>query len=621
MCGISGIYHKNNIIKGTEKLFLSVLNHRGPDAKGVFMNHDIMLCHNRLSIIDLSSEANQPYFSNNKRYCVIYNGEIYNYKDIAEEIKQKRNQEFVFKTSSDTEVIVEAFSIWGLEFIHKLRGMFSIVIFDTQENDLYIFNDRIGIKPLFYSFQGERLIFSSELKTFSAYISPELSINENAINLYLHMGFIPAPFTIYNEVKKISPGSYLHYKNGRLETHLYWELKNKITKNLYSDNQETLENISSLISSSVKEHLVSDVPVGIFLSGGIDSSLITAIAADLSTKKINTFSIGFEENKFNESVHAAKIARYLGTNHNEYILSNKMALGLIDELIDVYDEPFADSSALPTMIVSKLAKEKVTVALSGDGGDELFLGYGAYTWANRLNNPAIRKSRHVIATALAVFKDNRKKRASKYFNFDNGTFLPSHILSQEQNLFSAEEVRLLRGKLPQLEMIRNKMAVDDLPRKLNPMEVQALFDIHNYLPSDLLTKIDRASMRYSLETRVPLLDHRVLEMSINISTSLKNRSNESKYILKQMLYKYIPSTFFERPKRGFAIPLEEWLSHELKEFILDHLNADNLKKTAIIKNPVYVNNLCNQFYKGETFLYNRLWTLAVLHYWKSKSTV
>lgn len=622
MCGISGIYHPNHIEPGLKDIFIPVLGHRGPDASGAYMNGNIALFHNRLSILDLSASANQPFFSHDNRYCMVYNGEIYNYRSLAPEVKKHHPQQgFEFKTTSDTEVILEAFAIWGPDFVYKLNGMFSFAIYDTLENTLFIFRDRLGIKPLYYSFNGTRLIFSSELKTFAAYTGQELSLNENALKLYLHQGFIPAPYSIYNEVKKLVAGQYLRLSGNALHVHKFWGLEDAFTPEMISDEKTAITQFGALIRSSVQDHLVSDVPVGVFLSGGIDSSLITALAVDVSPMQVNTFSIGFEESKFNEAEYAKNIAAHLGTNHHEYILSYRHALDLIDQLTDVYDEPFADSSAIPTMLVSKLAREKVKVTLSGDGGDELFMGYGAYTWAQRLNNPVLRSTRRYIRAALSRSGDMRKKRAAAYFDFDGNTFLPSHILSQEQNLFSAQEVKMLTGSAPQLEMMRNKMALDTLPRGLNPMEQQALFDLHYYLPGDLLTKVDRASMRYSLETRVPFLDHRIVEMALNLSPELKLKGKTSKYILREILYNYVPKTYFERPKQGFSIPLEKWLAHELKDFILDHLQPGTLIKAGLVKNTEQVTTLCNRFYAGETFLYNRLWTLALLHRWKFKARV
>ena len=619
MCGISGIYNAKGVNEELNNIFIPVLNHRGPDASGVFYNGKMALYHNRLSILDLSEAANQPFFSANGRYVMVYNGEIYNYKELAAEVLKNTYPGFNFRTTSDTEVIIEAFALWGPDFVKKLNGMFSFCIYDIKENVIFLYRDRLGIKPLFYSFDGARLVFSSELKSFIAYKEHRLTINERALSLYLHQGFIPPPFTVYNEVKKVFPGQYLVLKEDKLSVNTYWSLKNKILPDHISDESTALKQLTYLVESSVDNHLVSDVPVGVFLSGGVDSSLITALAVKVSPLRINTFSIGFEENKFNESQYASKIAKYLNTNHHEYILSYKSALGLIDNLTEVYDEPFADSSAIPTMLVSHLARQKVKVTLSGDGGDELFMGYGAYRWAKRLQNPMLKRSRKMIHKMLSSASGKRKQRASNYFNYSGDTFLPSHILSQEQNLFSAEETRMLMRIAPHTEMMRNKIDIENLNRQLSPVEEQAFFDLHYYLPADLLTKVDRASMCYSLETRVPYLDHRIVEMAINLDQKLKLNKNTTKYLLKKILYQHLPQEFFNRPKQGFAIPLENWMSNELKEFVNDYLSEETIKKAGLIKNPHMVEKLKKQYYGGRTYLYNRLWSLALLHKWYLKN--
>ena len=386
MCGINGYISSNKNFNQEElKKSLQRIRHRGPDNQNVWVKGKVGLGHRRLSIIDLSDDANQPMTSNSERYVAVFNGEIYNFKQIAQ--KHKLN----LKTSSDTEVILEAFEQQGVSFINELNGMFSLAVFDKETNKIFLFRDRMGIKPLFYYYDGENFAFASEIKALLEFnfIKNNIKLNKNSVSLFLQFGYIPEPETIFNNIKKFPSGNYAIYHNNRLEITNYWSIESKITKNTISDISTAKNKLNELLVESVKLRMISDVPLGTFLSGGIDSSLVTAVAQSISKKPIKTFSIGFAESKFNEAAYAAKVARYLNTDHHEFIVSEKDVLELIDNFFDIYDEPFADSSGFPTILVSKMAKKYVTVVLSGDGGDELFHGYGAYIWANRLNNNLI----------------------------------------------------------------------------------------------------------------------------------------------------------------------------------------------------------------------------------------
>ncbi|RLD57996.1 MAG: hypothetical protein DRJ01_13165 [Bacteroidetes bacterium] len=355
--------------------------------------------------------------------------------------------------------------------------------------------------------------------------------------------------------------------------------------------------------------MISDVPLGTFLSGGIDSSLVTAVAQSISKKPVKTFSIGFNESKFNESAYAAKVAKHLKTDHHEFIVSEKDVLELIDDFFDIYDEPFADSSGFPTMLVSKMAKKHVTVVLSGDGGDELFHGYGAYIWANRLNNPLINTFKKPIGFTLSHLND-KYKRAAKLFQYPDKQHIKTHIFSQEQYFFSANELKKL--------LINNKISTVpenfNLSRSLTPNEEQSIFDLKYYLKDDLLTKVDRASMHYALETRVPLLDHNIVEFALNINPELKIKNKEQKHLLKQVLYDYVPAQYFDRPKWGFSIPLSKWLKTDLS-YLIDKYLSKEIVETANIVNYSEVKSLIKKFNNGQKFLYNRLWVLIVLHRW------
>jgi asparagine synthase (glutamine-hydrolysing) len=429
------------------------------------------------------------------------------------------------------------------------------------------------------------------------------------------MGFIPAPHTIYKNIYKLEAGYYLKINKSCNEKVRYWNINEKISEQVIKSEKEAIVKISDLLASSVQYQLKSDVPFGVFLSGGIDSSLITAQAVAIANTSINTFSIGFKEQKYNEAVFAEKIAHHLGTNHNEFIVSENDAIGLIEEVVDFYDEPFADSSAIPTMLVSKLARSKVTVTLSGEGGDELFMGYGSYKWARRLSNPLIKANKGLIRKVLSGLNDERYKRAAHLFDEVNEKEKEQHIFSQEQYYFSRNEINSL------LKSCKGSYSLNvdqNYAREINTMEKQALFDMCYYLPGDLLTKVDRASMRYSLETRVPYLDHRLVELALNISPELKYKNGISKYILKEILYQYLPKEYFNRPKQGFAIPLSDWLRNDLSYLIDEYLN-DNIVQRYSVVNHLEVIDLVKRFRSGEKYLYNRIWLLVVLHRWFSKN--
>ena len=616
MCGISGFIFKDKQ-KWLEDATLSSesLAHRGPDARGTYTDDHILLSHMRLSIIDLSDNANQPMHSQCGRYVMVYNGEVYNFREILEELKQYR-PEFQPKTHSDSEIILEAFATWSINLPHKLNGMFAIAIWDKQQQTLYIFRDRVGIKPVYYYHKNGETAFASELKGLVAHpeIKKNLTIDYTAVNQFLNLGYIPAPFSIYKEIRKFPAGHYAIIKEGNFKLFPYWRPEEKIRPELrITDPDQALKELKELVTSSVKYRLISDVPYGTFLSGGIDSSLVTAVAQSLHTDAINTFSIGFWQKDFDESGYARSIAEYLGTNHHQHIVTEEDALNWMPLLNDIYDEPYADSSAIPTLLVSSMAKKHVTMTLSGDGGDELFMGYGAYKWAERLNNPAVSLLRKP-ASMFLKYGPKKYRRTSSLFETTPHDHLRSHIFSQEQYLFNRKEIaKILKNPfLVNFELDENFSK--DLPH-LKPAEQQALFDFKYYLPDDLLVKVDRASMHFALETRVPLLDYRIAEWALNLHPSLKSSQGETKWILKKLLYQYIPPKFFDRPKRGFAIPLQKWLQKELKDYALDYLNPEAIKRTAILETSE-TEKLLRKFYKEEQYyLYNRVWQILVLQKW------
>ena len=427
MCGITGFLTKKYNSKDLQKITDS-LYHRGPDANGIFFDENIGigLGHRRLSILDLSTNANQPFISNCGRYVMVFNGEIYNFEAIANELKNETR--FKKKTASDTEIILEAFVHWGDNFIDKLDGMFAFAIWDKQNNELKLFRDRIGIKPLYYYWLDNVFAFSSEIKVLTQLITKsKLTINRNSIYDILHLGYTPQTFTAFNEIKKVPSGSFLKVKDKEISITKFWDLNKQIKTETIKDEFIAKKELEKRLKSAVEKQMMSDVPLGTFLSGGVDSSLVTALAQKMSTNPINTFSIGFKDDKFDESRYARKIAQELHTNHHEFVLTEKEAIEQVDNLLSIYDEPFGDSSSIPTLLVSKMARKHVSVALSGDGGDEQFLGYGMYQWAKRMNNPVIYSLRKPINKTLNFIGDNRIKRGSLVINALSKKKIKAHI--------------------------------------------------------------------------------------------------------------------------------------------------------------------------------------------------
>lgn len=610
MCGIAGLYFPSGAREHHLRDMARAIAHRGPDAEGVHVHGAFGLAHRRLSVLDLSTASHQPMCSANGRFVICYNGEVYNFRELRKELNLNT------RTTSDTEVILEAFALLGPKMVKRLNGMFAIAILDTVENKLFLFRDRMGIKPLFIYRDGGKMAFASELKAITA-VEHQLpvSVNRAAIPYFLHLGYIPEPLSIYNEVEKFPAGHWAVFDGQELRTECYWTPEQYIAKEVWTDEVSAKKKLDELLTASVERRLVSDVPFGTFLSGGVDSSLVTALAQKVSASPINTFSIGFNNAKHNEAHHAKQVAKHLGTQHHSYMATEKDALELVTEILPQFDEPFADSSAIPTMLVSKLARQEVTMTLSGDGGDELFHGYGAYVWANRFENPLSNLLR-APASHLLAFGNDRQQRVAKLLQAHCGGTSASHIFSQEQYLFSMREVSdLLRDEISKSQLLLDNQTLENgLERELTPSEGQAFFDLTFYLKDDLLVKVDRATMRYGLETRVPLLDHTVVEFALNLHPSLKMKDGVAKYLLKQVLYDHVPKSLFDRPKWGFSIPLSEWLRGDLAFLIDEQLNAQAIESAELVRWPI-VQKLVADFRSGQHHLYNRIWLLILLHLW------
>jgi asparagine synthase (glutamine-hydrolysing) len=615
MCGIAGFYsfHKN-FSDSDLKRMTDCIAHRGPDADGFYMDTEsgVGLGHRRLSILDLSTAANQPMQSHDGRYYICFNGEVFNYREIAEKLGLKCH------TTSDTEVILEAFILKGVDFVHLLNGMFAIVIYDSRDKVMYVFRDRLGIKPVIYYWQNNTFAFASEIKALLTLdeINKTKTTKKESVFTFLNAGYIPDPYTIYSNISKLPAGSYAVIRDSKMEISSYWKPEEKITAEKVTAFASAKSQLNELLESSVRYRMISDVPFGVFLSGGIDSSTIAAIAQNISTDTIKTFSIGVKDKKMDESGFARSVSDYLKTDHYEFIVSERDSLEMVEKMMTAYDEPYADSSAIPTMMVSKLARQHVTMALSGDGGDELFMGYGAYVWADRFEkNPLLKTLRWPIGMGLSLLS-NKYKRAARLFDYSDEKHIKSHISSQEEYYFSEKE---LHGLLHEQYIwpLQFNESYPNVKRKLSAKEEQALYDIKNYLKDNLLVKVDIASMQFSLEARTPFLDYRVVEFALNLDENLKLRQGVSKYLLKEVLYGYVPKHFFDRPKKGFSIPLTKWLHTDLKFLIDNYLSKTSIESAGFVKYEK-VKNIVDRFAKGEDYLFNRIWVLILLHKWHAQ---
>lgn len=579
MCGICGFYSKRKETIDNLTEMNSTLIHRGPDDYGeeiydVSDGYSVGLAHRRLAIVDLSLLAHQPMHSVNRDISLVFNGEIYNYKDLREEL----SIEYPFNSYSDTEVIIAAYLKWGKEFVNYLNGMFAIALFDKGNESLLLVRDRIGKKPLFYCVENGSLYFASELKGIIKNQYYKKQINTELVGQYLRKQYIVSPNCIYKNTYKLQPGTMLEFKKGTISISKYWDIAEIYNKSeLVNDYEECKYELNKRLRDAVYRRLVADVPVGAFLSGGYDSSIICAIAQELSSNPIKTFCIGFYDKKINEAHYAKNIAEYLGTEHTELYISDSETLRLVNEVPKFYDEPFADGSQIATMLVSQLAREKVTAVLTGDGGDEFFSGYNRYSLlqkAQKLDRLGVLL--HYLRKIPAVENKWRKNRIP----------LKYRIISDDLN----NNVRTQSGVNTYIRMINGMLLEnsDDLYFSFEAKYHEKRWDIRRmlldqetYLPDDNLCKVDRASMKYSLECRCPILDKEVMEYTYKIPQKYKNDNGNQKKILKDIAYDYIPKELLERPKQGFGVPLNTWMRNPLRKQLESYIEGDFLRKQNI----------------------------------------
>ncbi len=637
MCGIAGVLMVRGDQTRLERdaaAMCDCIAYRGPDDNGLWTDLDagVALTHRRLSIVDLSPAGHQPMISTDGRYVITYNGEVYNHQELRPELEARGIR---FRGHSDTEVILEAFAACGIaDTVKRLIGMFTIGVWDRRERTLTLVRDRLGIKPLYWTKAGDLFLFGSELKALRAIPGWTPRINISAVAAFMRRNYIPAPHTIYQGVYKLEPGCILTLPWGaepRIEK--FWDARAValagLRNPLRASDAEMTDQLEALLQDAVRRRMVADVPVGAFLSGGIDSSTVVALMQSANAGPVRSYSIGFGISGFDESHHAAAVAKHLRTEHTELTVTAQQALDVIPRLPDMFDEPFADSSQIPTHLVSALTRKHVTVALSGDGGDELFAGYNRYTVANRLwrwLSLLPRPLRGGLARAMtAVSPDRWSALLSAWPR------LPGQIgdkLHKLAGVLAVEDAdALYRGINTHWEpaeimpstpeprgILWDKTVTKDIPDLLSRMQ---FLDLVTYLPDDILTKVDRASMAVALEARVPLIDHRVVEFAWRLPRNAKIRHGTSKWLLRQVLYRHVPAELVERPKMGFAVPLAEWLRGPLRDWAEALLDERRLREAGFVDAKV-VRHVWSQHLAGTHNFQYPLWDILMFEVWRER---
>lgn len=648
MCGITGYLATGYSREGSLSILgrmTGALVHRGPDSVGHWVDEQagISLGHRRLAIIDLSPEGHQPMDSACGRYVIVFNGEIYNYKSLRQELEREiSDAPLHFRGHSDTEVMLACISRWGLEqALKRFNGMFAFALWDRRERRLHLARDRMGEKPLYYGWTGKSFVFGSELKSLRAHPDFKGEIDRDALALYLRHNYIPSPYSIYKGIHKLSPGTMLTVS--RPDSGLaflpkaYWSCReaaeNGIADPFHGTEHEATEQLESLLRDAVKLRMEADVPLGAFLSGGVDSSTVVALMQAQSERQVRTFSIGFHERGYNEAVYAKAVAQHLGTDHTELYVSTEEAMAVIPRLSTLYDEPFADPSQIPTYLVSALARRHVTVSLSGDGGDELFAGYSRYFRTRRAWSRIHGMPKGLRTATAAMLRMAPPRVWGRMFDLLRPV-LSSKIAQRLHGNKPHELAEIMNSECPEAlylwTMSHWKSPADLLPGShelptvmsdsaqwpvfTDPMERMMYFDTMMYMPEDVLAKLDRASMGVSLEGRIPLLDHRLVELAWRMPLAMKVRDGKGKWLLRQVLYRHVPRELIERPKMGFGVPVGAWLRGGLREWAEDLLDEQRLRREGFF-DPAPIREKWEEHLAGKRNWQFHLWVILMFQTW------
>ena len=645
MCGLAGFLGSSDSLNARDwsaelGRMGDAIRHRGPDDSGVWIDQGagIGFVHRRLSIVDLSSSGHQPMVSKNGRYVIAYNGEIYNHQSLRLELEGAVPSQINWRGHSDTETLLHAIELWGLQAaLKKACGMFALALWDKKENELSLARDRLGEKPLYYGWQGNAFIFASELKALKEHPEFHADIDRVALEELIQYSAIPAPHSIYQGIQKLLPGAILSVSLRAREVKIahFWEARSVIANGqlhpFAGSPGVAVDKLELLLSDAISDQMQADVPLGAFLSGGVDSSVVVAMMQSLSDRPISTFTIGFSEAGYNEAKHAKAVAAHIGTDHTEIYISPKEALDVIPSLPSLYCEPFADVSQIPTYLVSQLAREDVSVSLSGDGGDELFGGYNRYILGEKIWNKlsllpvGMRKVLSKLITSVSP--DNWNRVLVPIQNRISSSSVRSNLgdkLHKGAGVISANDTSelyqfLISGGQQNSEIV---IGAKDIPSNVVPefamnenfVQQMMIEDMITYLPDDILVKVDRAAMGVSLETRVPLLDHRLVEFAWSLPLSYKIHNGIGKWPLKQVLYKYLPEELIERPKMGFGVPIDSWLRGPLREWAEDLLDETRLKNEGYF-NPAPIRQKWSEHLSGSRNWQSQLWNVLMFQAW------
>lgn len=630
MCGIAGfvLTHSRSLDdpEWIARSMASALRHRGPDDSGVWHEAGVALAHRRLSIIDLSPAGHQPMLSTSGRFVMVFNGEIYNHSELRASLEEKGVRDW--RGHSDTETLLAGIEAWGLKAtLQRAVGMFAIALWDRETRSLTLTRDRMGEKPLYFGEARGAFLFASELKAFHAFPGFKPDIDQDSLALFFSFNYVPSPRSIFKGIRKLDPGTILtRLQDGNERAEPYWSLEEVFRAPRFSGTPEdAVSELDRRLSTAISLQSVADVPVGAFLSGGIDSSTVVALMQAQSSARVRTFSIGFHEEDYNEAPYAAAVAKHLGTDHTELMVTPGDAMQIVPRLPSLWDEPFADSSQIPTFIVAQLARRSVTVSLSGDGGDELFCGYDRYFSSHSVEKMP---GRNILRGLLNAVPHRPVERLAGLLPARMGKGITERRLSNLAQLLNLESprdrymMRVAQWKdtkalVPNAQIDVRALTGFSPSPDTHFLDLVAGLDAKTYLPDDILVKVDRAAMAASLETRVPLLDHRVVELAFSLPTEYKVRGGTSKWPLRQVLYRHVPQSLMDRPKRGFGVPIADWLRGPLREWADDLLSEEFLRKGGLL-NPAPVLRLWKQHKSGSHAWENRLWSVLMFQAWRTQ---